>query len=244
MSLFGLEKVEGVVEDKDTLGGFQAIPSDVYPITIDVMYVKVAKSGAKAISLHGKKEDGSDYAEDFYFTAGEAKGGKHYTENNGTKRYLPGFNMMNAATSILMGKSILALEADDVETKVVKQRNPETKKDEPVEVQALVGVKGKVLKLGIQRVVQNANKQVDGKWVTTNDKRTQNQTDRIFNEDGLTFNELKAEETEPNFINDWLEKWQGKDNDRFKEVKGAAASGTSAGGDKSGGSGKSLFGKK
>lgn len=247
MSLFGLEKVTDVQADKDTLGGFQAKPSGVYPCTIDHLFVKQAGSGAKALSLIGTV-DGAPYSEDFYFTSGTAKGGKHYTENNGVKRYLPGFNMADAMLNMLIGKGLFDMTEDDIETAVVKQRGKDGK-DEPTEVPAVAGVKGKVIQLGIQRVIQNGRKNVGtqdkAKWVTTNDKRTQNQTDRIFNEDGFTINELRAEAEAPAFIEEWKEKWEGNDNDRFKAVDAAAAGGSAGGADaakaKSAG-GKSLFG--
>lgn len=242
-NLFGLKNVDGIEADKDTLGGFQVHPSGLYPIAIDVMYLKEAESGAKAIVLSGELEGGVKYTEEFYFTSGTAKGGQHYTERNGKKRFLPGFNMMDAALNMLIGKGLFDITADDVEETVVKLRNKDGK-EEPTTVNAIANVKGKVLVLAIQKLVKNGRKEINGVWKDTNDRREQNQTDRLFNEDGFSINELRAGATDPAFMEEWRAAWEGKDRDTYKPVEGGAAGGSAGGSsDSSAAGGRSLFKK-
>lgn len=243
MSLFGLQKEEGIEKQKDTVGGFQAKPSGLYKGIVKCLYVTQAKSGAKGLVLEMDLEDGSKYKETMYFTSGTAKGGKHFTENNGVKRFLPGYNFSNAFIRLLKGKDIFDLVEDDVEKILVKQKVDG--KDENVEVMGLTDVKGKEVILGLQRVIENGSKNVNGKWVATNDKRTNNSIDAIFNANGLTANEFEVNpEAAPEFLEEWKKANEGKDRNKFKEVAGAPAGGASGGdaGGSTGGAGKSLFG--
>jgi hypothetical protein len=56
-----------------------------------------ADSGAMALNIRAKTEDGKEIRQQLRMTSGTAKGCKNYYEDkNGEKKYLPGFLMANA----------------------------------------------------------------------------------------------------------------------------------------------------
>lgn len=239
-------------ETQDRLGGgMEAIATDAYDATIKMMYVTTAASGAMAmnivVDIAGKEHRFQEWitnkkGENFYPDKQDAK----------KKQPLPGFVTVEDICLLTTGEG---LSEQDVEEKTVKIYNFEEKKDIPTPVPVVVNTIGKQIKIGVLREITQVQKKDDsGEYVDQFNEdgspktRTQNQIDKIFHpETGRTVNEYRHEVETAEFLTAWLERNKGKDRNRVKDSKGAAAGasgsgrpGAPAGGEKK----KSLFGAK
>lgn len=231
MSLLGgLNKDDNIERSADSVG-FSALESDVYEGTIKQAYGTESDSGAKAIALEIDL-NGRTYKETIYFTSGKEKGQKPYYETKqGKKVFLPGYQTLDDLCAVTTEQYLASQETEE---KKVKVYNKDAKKELPTDVEVLVDLIGKKVKLGIVQTIEN-------KWsngVQTSETTQKNSIDKVFNEDGFTLNELLAEADEPEFINTWLDKNKGVTKDKSKAV--ASSSGSEGSPKKSGG----LFGKK
>lgn len=231
MSLLGgLNKDDSIERSADSVG-FSALESDVYEGTIKQAYGTEADSGAKAIALEIDL-NGHTYKETIYFTSGKEKGQKPYYETKqGKKVFLPGYQTLDDLCAVTTEQYLASQETEE---KKVKVYNKDAKKELPTDVEVLVDLIGKKVKLGIVQTTEN-------KWsngVQTSETTQKNSIDKVFNEDGFTLNELLAEADEAEFINTWLTKNKGVTKDKSKAV--ASSSGSEGSPKKSGG----LFGKK
>ena len=231
MSLLGgLNKDDNIERSADSVG-FSALESDVYQATIKQAYGTESGGGAKAIALE-LDIDGHTYKETIYFTSGKEKGQKPYYETKqGKKVFLPGYQTLDDLCAVTTEQYLASQETEE---KKVKVYNKDAKKELPTDVEVLVDLIGKKVKLGIVQTIEN-------KWsngIQTSETTQKNSIDKVFNEDGFTLNELLAEADEPEFINAWLAKNKGVTKDKSKAV--ASSSGSEGSPKKSGG----LFGKK
>lgn len=231
MSLLGgLNKDDNIERSADSVG-FSALESDVYEGTIKQAYGTESDSRAKAIALEIDL-NGRTYKETIYFTSGKEKGQKPYYETKqGKKVFLPGYQTLDDLCAVTTEQYLASQETEE---KKVKVYNKDAKKELPTDVEVLVDLIGKKVKLGIVQTIEN-------KWsngVQTSETTQKNSIDKVFNEEGFTLNELLAEADEPEFINTWLDKNKGVTKDKSKAV--ASSSGSEGSPKKSGG----LFGKK
>ena len=133
--------------ETDSLGSGGLWESGTYPLTIKVAYLSTAASGALAlntVAAAGEKE----IKQQFWMTSGTEKGSKNYYEKNGEKHYLPGFIAANSLALLTLGKEIGEL---DVEKKVIKVYDFESKKEVPTEVDAFVDLHGQEIKQARQQ---------------------------------------------------------------------------------------------
>jgi len=215
--------------ETDTLGGF-ILDTDVYPMAIDMAYMDTSKGGAISLNLNCRDQNGKQVRETLWMTSGQAKGcNNFYTDQNGKKHYLPGFNMANAIAQLSIGKEIGAVSP---EKKTIKVYDFTQRKEVPMEKEVLTELIGAEITLGVVRQVVDKNvKDGNGKYVPSGETREENVIDKVFRtKDGLTSAEIRAEETEPQFMDAWVKKNKGVTRQR---AKGAAAAsvGAPAGGD-------------
>lgn len=226
-SLFaGLDAGTDVAPEKDQLGGFGILESDIYIVTISLAYITFSAKKAMAINIHGKTDAGEQIQQTIYVSSGEDKGCKSYYEKSGKKFYLPGFLVVNAICLLSTGKELASMDSDK---KTVNIYNYDQKKDVPTEVDVLPELHGQRIALGIIKRVENKNVKdtATGKYVPdpTGALRTINEIDKVFHPDtGLTTTEQTANATEPVFSQKWLKKWQGVTHDRSTKAPGTAGS--------------------
>ena len=211
--------------ETDRIGG-SVLDSDLYPFIIEMAYHKESDKGSHALALKLKNGNLS-YNPTVYFTSGTAKGCKHYYEANGEQRYLPGYIVAEAIAQLTCGQGIFDLDAEE---KHINLYNFEQKRELPTAVNVFTDLIGKKVILGIHKKVENksvANQ--NGEYVKTADTREVNEIDKVFNEEGFTTPELKANATEPAYMNVWVDKYKGQDIDRTnKALKAAPTTGTTA----------------
>ena len=208
-------------EESDRLGGFTPLESEVYPLTIKLAFVHVAASKARALAVHFETDDGKELRQQFWMTSGEAKGCKNYYINQkGEKFYLPGFNQANGLCLLTVGKEISKLET---EPKVVNLYDPAQGKEAPTKVDMVTDLLGKKILGGVikqinDKVTKDSN---TGKYEPTGETKLENEVDKFFrNRDSMTVAEIKARQTDPDFINQWKEKWVGQTRDKSSGASG------------------------
>jgi hypothetical protein len=212
-------------QETDNLGGRQLFDTNVYPGKITMAYAKKSDSGAMALALTVKLEDGREFSKDTYVTN---KLGQNYYERDGEKHYLPGFNLVNSLCLLTTGQELSALAH---ETKTVKVYNSEAKAEVPTPVPVMVDLLGQDIIIAIERVIDDKQtKGDDGKYYPTGETVEVNEIAKFFcakeGYEGLTQTEIKdkraGKELDGRFMDKWLEKNKGQVRNK---AKGAAAGG-------------------
>ena len=233
MSLFkNLAVDDSIAQEKDTLGGkFNPMESGAYDFVIDLAYVDESKGGAMNVNFVFKTAEGKELKQTEYITSGKDKGQlNYYVGKDGTKRYLPGFTLVNDICLLAMGDSLTDVET---ETKVLSLYDFTQRKEVPTKKEVLVDLIGKEVTLGVLKVIKD-------KYNAPGETQTINEISKVFRtKDNMTTNEIRSEEETANFYGAWVEKNTGiVVNKVGKDAKATATAGTSADKPK-----KSLFGK-
>jgi hypothetical protein len=213
MSLFkNLTVSNDIEQDKDTLGTSKFAPweSGAYPAVIDLAYVEESKGGAMGIKFVFKTQDGKELDQTIYMTSGKEKGQlNYYVAKDGTKKYLPGFTLVNDICLLTVGEEIKDLES---ETKVLSVYNYDAKKEVPTKKEVLTDLIGKDIILGVQKVIED-------KYNAPGEVRTVNNISKVFHAtDMRTTNEIRSEST-AEFYPTWVEKNTGITIDKVGKGK-------------------------
>lgn len=197
--------------------GKTLLDSDIYErCKITMAYGGTSKKGALFVHLSLETQDGIEHSENLYVTSQD---GKSFSERNGVKSYLPGYNTMRSICLLTTGKE---LHEQGQDQKVVKIYDYDAKKEVPTEVPVLVELLDQEIDVAILKIKSNKSKLVGDSYVDTNEAREYNEIDKCFrSSDRMTVPEVLAQETEATYFSTWLEKNKGKVRDRFKEVKEA-----------------------
>lgn len=217
--LAALTTTDEIATAKDSVGGgFRVRDSGLYPLKVALAYVTKASSGALALNVTFKDDEG-EVRQQFWMTSGTAKGGhNYYTDKQGQKQYLPGFIHANALTLLTLGKEIGAL---DTEKKVINLYSAESKAEVPTQVDMLMDLVGQEVLVGlIKQTVDKNIKDAAGNYIPSGETREENEVDKIFRlKDKMTEAEIRAQAEQANFFAVWEQKWAGKVKD--KTTKGA-----------------------
>ena len=245
MSLFsGFNTSNDIAGEKDSVGGGFVLDSNVYLATVKLAYGTQSASQATALNLVLETEDGKEIRQQLWVSSGKEKGCvNYYTDKEGNKQYLPGFNMANSLCLLTVGKELAQVES---ETKVVNVYNKDAKAEVPTNVPMLMELLGKQVLVGlIKQTVDKNVKDATGAYVPSGETRDENEIDKFFRErDSKTTAEILAQTEEAVFINTWKDKWVGKVKDKTSKQAGTAGA-PKAGTAPAGGTAKptnSLFG--
>lgn len=206
-------------EVKDSVGGYSVLETDIYKGTVKLAYLDVWGSGAHYVDLT-LTLNGKDYNEKITITN---KQGENFYEKNGKNYPLPGFVTIDDICLVTVGKGLADMD-EETEEKTVNVYDRDAGKEIPKVKQVLVGILGKSVAVAIQKSVETKmEKDADGKYtVATNETRESNALEKVFEpETMMTTVEARAEKTEGEFYEVWLDKNKGKTRD--KTVKGGAA---------------------
>ena len=221
MSMFAnLATDESIEEGKDFVGGggFGPWESDIYLTEIQAAYVTKADSGAMAMNLVLKNDQGQEATFQFWMTSGTAKGGKNYYEKDGKKHFLPGFEQANHACLLTVGKEINELEPEE---KVIKLYSNAAKATIPTKVPMVTELIGQKILAAVQKqTVDKTAKQDDDSYKPTGESRDQHEVIRFMREsDKKTVAEVKGSK-DAEFHDGWLDKNKGKTYDKRKNKSG------------------------
>ena len=149
----------------------------------------------------------------------DSKGNKPYYEKDGVKHALHGMNMANALAGLTLGGKQIG-ELDQTE-KTVAIWDYDASAELNTKVKVFMDLLDQRVDIGVVRRIENKRKQSGNDWVDTADKKDSNELIAVFSADtGLSITEHKAGETEAKFKAKWLKKWDGKTDDRYKEMPG------------------------
>lgn len=224
MSLLkNLTSDDTIANERDSVGGFSVLESDLYPAKIELAYLAPSEGGALSLVIHAKTDQGQDIRSTQWMTSGTAKGGKNfYIDKNGDKQYLPGFIMANALALLTTGKEISEL---DTETKVINKYSKDAGAEVPTKVEMVVDLIGQEINVGlIKQIVDKTAKGDDGIYHPTGETREENEIDKLFRaSDNKTTAEIRGQAAEAKFFETWVGKWKGKLRDKStKDAKGNA----------------------
>lgn len=209
MALFAELDTNGVERSEDTLGGnFNLFDSDIYEARIKAAYGGASQAGALNVTLVCDIK-GQEYSETIYITK---KNKLPYSDTNGKRRFIPGYNIMNSICKIATGKGLTELDSEE---KTLLVYDPVEKKQKPTEVPVLTDLSGKTICLGILKELRNKAVPDDqGHYVDTPETREDNRINAVFDEDThRTINEIE-DNKEAVFWDKWLEKNKGATIDR------------------------------
>jgi hypothetical protein len=223
--LSNLKTDSSIATERDSVGGGGALESGLYPSTVSLAYLNKASSGAIGLVLNLKTANNREIRQTLWMTSGTAKGGTNfYTDKDGNKQYLPGFNHANSLALLTVGTEISDLET---ETKAVPVYSPEAKAEVPTKVDMLTDLLGKEIIVGlIKQVVDKTQKNDAGVYVPTGETREENEIDKLFRaKDRMTTVEIRAKAEEATFIDTWAGKWEGVTRNKSKGASGAVGAG-------------------
>lgn len=220
MSIFKKLTTEGAELAGDRLGGFVTYPTAVYDAVIKMAYAGKSPAGALNLTIIADL-DGKEFRETIYVTNKAGENTYPDKQDAKKKQLMPGFITVNDLCLLTTG---VGLNEQDTEEKMVKIYNATEKKEVPTAVEALTGLIGQKVKLGILRTKSFKQKKNDsGAYVDTAETRLENSIDKVFHaESGRTVTEYLHEVDPGEFMPAWDAKNKGVDRDK---TIGAAAIG-------------------
>lgn len=219
MSLSDLDLPSDVEMEGDVLpssGGY-LLDSGVHNMIIKAAFLGESSGGAKSLDLRLQTADGSrKLNETIYLSSGKAKGCRTYYERNGKRIPLPGYTLANDLAYVTTETQLTGLDA---EKKTIKLWNYEAGEEVPTEVDMIMPLVGKAVKVGVVRARENKPVKDGNKWVPGPELKEFNKIQKFFSSEGLTRTEMLAGNTEPVFLPKW-EKQHPSDyiEDKFKPV--------------------------
>lgn len=214
MSLFSNMTTNGLEEQKDVLGGFSLLDTNIYPAVIKVAYAGKSQSGAMSITLHAEIE-GKEYRETVYITN---KNGENFYVNktDGKKNPLAGFSIINDICQIALNKPLNQVDTED---KILMIYNNELGKEIATKVPCIMELKDKKVDLAIVKEKRFKMVNDNGNFHETDETREANVITKVFDPDShQTVYEIKHGLTEePLFCDKWLEKNRGQVIDRTRK---------------------------
>lgn len=203
-------------------GGSRTLETGVYDMAIDMAYLDMSKGGAYALNLVLKSMDGSTLRQQLWLTGGTTKGQlNYYTDKEGKKQYLPGFNIANALSVLTAGKELGELTPED---KMVSIYNFDLKKEVPTSKPVYTDLIGQLIKVAVNKQTVNKNKknEVTGAYEATAETRTENEIAHVFSATtGQSMNEFTGGK-DADFLEKWAAANSGKTRDRTKKAEGTA----------------------
>lgn len=214
MSLFSNMTTNGMEEQKDVLGGFSLLDSNIYPATIKIAYAGKSPSGAMNITLHADIE-GKEYKETVYITN---KNGENFyvSKADGKKNPLAGFSIINDLCQIACDKPLSQM---DTENKTLMIYNNDLQKEIPTSVPCIMELAGKKVNFAIVKEKRFKVVNDNGSFRETDETRESNVITKVFDPvSHQTVYEIKHGLTEePLFCDKWLEKNKGQVVDRTRK---------------------------
>lgn len=224
---------KGMAKVKDTLG-FTRPPTDIYICKIKNAYLTESQqedSESQMVNLEvdfienfNGDELSNTYSERLVICN---RDGDAFYVKNGQNIPMPGFVIIDDICQILTEEGITE---QDTEIGKVKIRDYDSGQDIPTKVEILADLVGEEIALAIQHRRENKRERSsDGSYQPTPEPVERNTIVHAFSaEDFATLREIE-DDKEPEFAEKWINKYQGKINDTFKENVGGAKKGRPSG---------------
>jgi len=222
--MFSNLKTDGLEKAEDRVSGqVQRLPTGIYDATVKLAYVGDSqRSDAKSVNVHldinGTEVRIREWVQD-------GKGNNYWVAKDGSGKHfpLPGFTLINDLCLLTTQSELADQEGEE---KVVKLWNNQERAEKNTRVPCLIDLHGKKVKVALVRQIENKRAATDsGEYKPTNDSVTLNIVDKfLYEEDGRTVLEIQNNIEDAEFAAEWLERNDGKDRNKFKEIKGAGGS--------------------
>lgn len=213
---------EGLEKNTDVLGGFSTLPTGMYKAEIKSNYFDVTSSGAVSLTVIANLTDKNDavheYRETYFIT--NKKKENYFVNSNGKKTMLPGCRIVNDLCLAIAGKSLGNINPED---RTVSVYNFAEKKNTLMNREVIPEIIGGSCYLLITEEIRNKQVKNDmGVYVDINEKVHRNVVTKVLFSNYLTTTEAEKVQqgttiTEP-FYKKWLDKNEGKPNNRYKPV--------------------------
>lgn len=221
--MFAQLEVDNSIEvEKDSVGGFSVLDSNIYPTKINMAYTGESTGGALSVTLHLGTATGQEIRETVYVSSGKAKGQKTYYEaKDGSRKNLPGYSLIQSLCKLTTDKDVSQIPTEE---KVIKLYDREAKKEVPTKVQVVTELLDKEVYTGLLKEKHDKTTKQGDDYVPTGETFEKNAIDKFFRApDKMTYAEaINSEVTEATFFNEWLKKNEGQVRDKTSKTSGSA----------------------
>lgn len=236
--LANLTTSDDIAPETDRVAGRQLLDAGVYAAKIKMAYLQKSSGGALGMTIVFELDGGQELRTTQYLTGGDKKGNlNYYTDKQGNKQYLPGFNLGNSLAMLTTGKELSKLAQED---RLVNIYDFTAKAEKPTSVPVIVDLIGEEINVGVLRVLEDKMGKDDqgGYTVYTGETRESNEVDKFFCAKpkflNMTTAEIRGKAEKAVYIDTWTKDNAGQVRD--KTNKDAAKQGGAAGAPKAGGS--------
>lgn len=195
-----LQEIEGVETEKDVVRSSGPMDTDLYQGIIKLAYTGKSQGGAMSVTVHIDM-NGRTHRETLWVTSGDAKGNlPYYTKQDGSKAYLPGYNVFSAMAQLAADKPAAKLGTED---KIVKLYDRDAKKEIPQTVPVITELLDKPIYVGLVKQVEDktSKNEATGEYEPTGETRELNLIDKLFRaSDKKTVAEAKDPNAEAVFV--------------------------------------------
>lgn len=219
----GVESTQQVEEEKDIVGR-KAWESEVYPVVIKQAYFRPSVRGAIGLHLTFEDEKGGTYKEAIWIT-NRNKQTFYVDKKTQEQKSLPGFLQANTLAQITSTGELITKV--NTEKKLVSLYNKEANAEIPTQVDMVVDMVGKSINVGIIKQIVDKTTQQGDVYVPTGETREENTISKFFTggDVRLTASELKAKNTEEDYVESWLKSNKGRVIDKSSKTKPAPGAG-------------------
>lgn len=248
--MFGNLSNDGLEEATDRVGGFSLKDTGIYTGTVKLAYATTSKNGAQGVAVHIDL-GGHELRQTLWVT--KTTGENFYVDKDKKKQPLMGYTLADDLCLVTTG---FGLADQDVEEKVVKLWDSDSKRETNQNVACLVDVMGKEVSVAVfKQTVDKNEKNAAGVYVPNGETREENEIDKFFHTDTRrTVVEIKAGLDDGVHWDAWETKWKGRIRNKAKGAANGAGGNAGApgrpGGASAGAAGgtqapkSSLFGSK
>lgn len=206
---------DDIQESEERVGGFTLLPSNIHKLRIKQAYLIKSSGGATGVVLDTETADGHSHSQTFYVTN---KQGQPYYVKDGKKHMLPSMATINKLCKLLGYKNFgEAYNARVKKAGVVFDW--ESRKEITKELEKLTKLEGKIIAAAIVHRKENKNKKVGKDYKPTNEAREFNEILAFLDKKtNRTADELEGDK-DAKYAADFLSKYEGQIDDRFKPVE-------------------------
>ena len=175
LNLNGVDVNDSVESDKAPKGAFvKVLPTDVYDAVVKIVYFTKASSGVITANVM-LTIDGYDRTFPLYITY---KDTGTFTKREGNKTtVIRGYQQLNSLAICAVGTPVAKVTQ---EKRTVEIYNFDVKANVPTSVEALIGLMGKTVKVGIKAVKKNKRELQNNLWVDTTVTEEKNELDKFY----------------------------------------------------------------
>lgn len=196
------------------------VDSDAYVAKISNAFLSTSAKGANylrvTLELLKNSNDepvSGEITDNIFFTNREGK--FTYTTKANKESLLPGAQLFNDLTSIILGKSLNELNDDDLTTAAVDLWSSQSGKAEPTKVTVIKSLIDSQITVGINKVKRN--KYSNGNL--TNEVNYENRINKFFDADTkASKTELLTKSNELSAYDNWLKRNKGKEINEYTAI--------------------------